>query len=62
MLKFIPMGPVEGFYHVCYQVTGTLVFSSVCICNTEEEAIDEAAFLNANGATFRAAEVITSTK
>lgn len=62
MLKFIPMGPVDGFYHVCYQITGTQVYSSVCICRTEEEAIDEAEFLNANGATFSAAEVITSTK
>lgn len=61
-LKFIPVGPIDGFYHVAYQIPGTKVWSSVCMCRTEKEALNECEFYEFGGETFNPEDVITSTK
>lgn len=44
--KFIVAGPIDGLYHVLYQVPGTNICSSVGCCESEELAIEEARLLN----------------
>lgn len=44
--RFIVAGPIDGLYHVLYQVPGTNVCSSVGCCESEALANEEARLLN----------------
>lgn len=44
--RFIVAGPIDGLYHVLYQVPGTNVCSSVGCSESEKLALEEAAILN----------------
>lgn len=44
--RFIVAGPIDGLYHVLYNVPGTNVHSSVGCAQSEELAMDECAILN----------------
>lgn len=44
--RFIVAGPIDGLYHVLYQVPGTNVCSSVGCAESEQLAQEEADLLN----------------
>lgn len=44
--RFIVAGPIDGLYHVLYNVPGTNVHSSVGCAQSEELAMDECEILN----------------
>lgn len=62
IMKFIVVGPIDNFYHVCYQLAGTTVYSSVCLCRTPQGAALEAELLSKDeDAWIGEGEVITVT-
>ena len=48
MHKFIVVGPINGYWHLAYKITGTETYSSVGEFTSETAAHREAGFMNAS--------------